>query len=100
MRLWPKRVVAACATDRSLAIAHGLEDVFWHEVTEGKDAGKWKARAKLTTSIEEIIRERSSVAIQSALAALLDAPSPGNGGREPKAAGKKKSPRKEDEAGA
>ena len=36
MHLWPERVVPKCATDRSLAIAHGLEDVFWT-----KDDGKW-----------------------------------------------------------
>ena len=41
MHLWPERVVPKCATDRSLAIAHGLEDVFW---VEGDD-GKWKPRA-------------------------------------------------------
>ena len=29
MHLWPERVVPKCAEDRSLAIAHGLEDVFW-----------------------------------------------------------------------
>ena len=40
MHLWPERVVPKCATDRSLAIAHGLEDVFW---IEGED-GKWKPR--------------------------------------------------------
>ena len=40
MHLWPERVVPKCATDRSLAIAHGLEDVFW---VEGAD-GKWKPR--------------------------------------------------------
>ncbi len=31
MRLWPERVVPKCTSDRSLAIAHGLEDVFWIE---------------------------------------------------------------------
>jgi hypothetical protein len=31
MHLWPERVVAKCATDRSLAIAHGLQNVFWVE---------------------------------------------------------------------
>ncbi len=31
MHLWPERVVPKCAKDRSLAIAHGLEDVFWEE---------------------------------------------------------------------
>jgi len=31
MHLWPERVVPKCTTDRSLAIAHGLADVFWVE---------------------------------------------------------------------
>ena len=29
MHLWPERVVPKCATDRSLAIAHDMEDLFW-----------------------------------------------------------------------
>jgi hypothetical protein len=29
MHLWPERVVPKCAEDRSLAIAHGIEQVFW-----------------------------------------------------------------------
>ena len=36
MHLWPERVVPKCAEDRSLAIAHGLEDVFWVEDEDGK----------------------------------------------------------------
>ena len=44
MHLWPERVVPKCATDRSLAIAHGLEDVFW---ADGAD-GKWKPRPSPT----------------------------------------------------
>ena len=40
MRLWPERIVPKCATDRSLAIAHDLEDVFWFEDGDGK----WQAR--------------------------------------------------------
>jgi len=36
MRLWPERVVPKCADDRSLAIAHGLEEVLWLEGTDGK----------------------------------------------------------------
>ena len=51
MHLWPERVVPKCATDRSLAIAHGLEDVFW---VEGAD-GKWAARKTPTRSIEELV---------------------------------------------
>jgi hypothetical protein len=29
MHLWPERVVPNCTTDRSIAIAHDLEEVFW-----------------------------------------------------------------------
>ena len=36
MYLWPERVVPKCAADRSLAIAHGLEDGFWFEDEDGK----------------------------------------------------------------
>ena len=38
MHLWPERVVPKCADDRSLAIAHGLENAFWEE----DDDGKWQ----------------------------------------------------------
>ena len=31
MHLWPERVVPKCVTDASLAIAHGLEEVFWEQ---------------------------------------------------------------------
>ena len=69
MHLWPERVVPKCATDRSLAIAHGLEDGFW---VEGSN-GKWKPRTKQTTPIAELVRERSSPAVKAALRALSDA---------------------------
>jgi hypothetical protein len=65
------RVVPKCAKDRSLAIAHGLEDVFW---VEGND-GKWTARKTPTHSIDELVRERTSPAVKSALKSLLEAPS-------------------------
>jgi hypothetical protein len=69
MHLWPERVVPKCAKDRSLAIAHGLEDVFWVEGTDGK----WTARKTPTRSIEELVRERTSPAVKSALKSLLEA---------------------------
>jgi hypothetical protein len=67
MHLWPERVVPACATDRSFAIAHDLEDVFWAEGTDGK----WKARPVPTRAIEDLVRERTSPAVKDALASLL-----------------------------
>ncbi|WP_250462421.1 BREX-1 system adenine-specific DNA-methyltransferase PglX [Caballeronia sp. GAFFF2] len=78
MRLWPERVVPKCAEDRSLAIAHGLEDVFW---AQGTDA-KWTARKTATRSVEELIRERTSAAVKSALRSLLEGPAAsGSAGR-------------------
>jgi hypothetical protein len=85
MHLWPDRVVPKCATDRSLAIAHGLEDVFW---VEGED-GKWKPRKTPTRPIRELVAERSSEAVKAALNSLLDAPDPSGStkrGRKSKAA--------------
>jgi hypothetical protein len=70
MRFWPERVVLKCATDRSLAIAHGLEDVFW---VLGSD-GKWGPRKIPTRSIEELVRERTSPAVNSALKSLRETP--------------------------
>lgn len=69
MHLWPERVVPKCASDRSLAIAHGVEDVFW---VEGADA-KWKARVTPARPLDILIRERSSPAVKAALKSLLEA---------------------------
>jgi hypothetical protein len=70
MRFWPERVVPKCAKDRSLAMTHGLEDVFWVEGTDGK----WTARRTPTRSLDELVRERTSPAVKSALKSLLEAP--------------------------
>jgi hypothetical protein len=70
MHLWPERVIPKCATDRSLAIAHGLEDIFWVEDLDGK----WNARTTPVKPLDEFIRERSSPAVKAALNLLLDAP--------------------------
>jgi hypothetical protein len=37
MHLWPERVVPKCVTDRSLAVAHGLEGALWHQDNDGAD---------------------------------------------------------------
>jgi hypothetical protein len=70
MHLWPERVVPKCAEDRSLAIAHGLEDVFWVE----DSAGKWQKRATPTKPIAALVAERTSVAVKAALKSLIEAP--------------------------
>lgn len=70
MHLWPERVVPKCAKDRSLAIAHGLEDLFW---VEGSD-GKWTPRKLPIRPIDDLIKERTSAAVKSALKSLLEAP--------------------------
>lgn len=78
MHLWPERVVPKCASDRSLAIAHGLESVFW--VDEGDR--KWKPGRAVARQVDELVRERTSVAVKAALRSLLEAPvTNGNGGR-------------------
>ena len=65
MHLWPERVVPKCAEDRSLAIAHGLEAVFW---AEGDDR-KWQPRDEPTKDVDDLIRERTSSAVKDALGA-------------------------------
>jgi hypothetical protein len=77
MHLWPERVVPKCVSDRSLAIAHGLDEVFW---VEGID-GKWSARRTPTRPVEELVRVRTSPAVKAALKSLLEAPTAtGDGG--------------------
>ena len=66
MRLWPERVVPRCADDRSLAIAHGLEKVFW----EAED-GKWTTKTVPSDVVDRLVEERTSAAVKSAVEDLL-----------------------------
>ncbi len=74
MHLWPEHVVPKCATDRSLAIAHGLEDVFWEQGSgDGvRGSGKWTPNPVPRTLISDLVRERSSPAVKDALRSLCD----------------------------
>ena len=72
MHLWPERVVPKCQNDRSLAIAHKLEDEFWRE----DDEGKWQKRQVSDDRITELVVDRSSTAVKAALQDLLEAPAP------------------------
>ena len=69
LHLWPERVIPKCATDRSLALAHGLDEVFW---TANADGGA-SPRAVDPAQIEALIAERSSPAVKAALQSLLEA---------------------------
>jgi len=77
MHLWPERVVPKCADDRNLAIAHGLEDVFWFE----DEDGKWKPREVPARPVDELVCERNSAAVKAALKSLLEAPAANGGSR-------------------
>jgi hypothetical protein len=81
MHLWPERVVPKCLDDRSLAIAHGLEDVFWHE----DESGTWHQREVGEATVAKLIAERTSSTVKAALKNLLAAPVPSaNNGRKAK----------------
>ena len=75
MHLWPERVVPKCTKDRSLSIAHGLEDVFWYEDSEGK----WQPRKVGQTEVDKLVKERISAAVKDALKSLHEAPAPATG---------------------
>jgi len=75
MHLWPERVVPKCMDDRSLAIAHGLQDDLWYEDDEGKKT-VWKKRQVSADRLSELVAERSSKAVKAALEDLLSAPAP------------------------
>jgi len=72
MHLWPDRVVPKCLKDRSLAIAHGLDDVFW----QVGEKGKWQPVSIDSEHLRILVAERTSPAVKSALQSLLDAPAP------------------------
>ena len=90
MHLWPERVVPKCAEDRSLGIAHGLEDVFWYQDSDGK----WQPRKVAQAEVDKLIKERTSAAVKDALRNLLDAPAPATGRASRKKAARAKSSRK------
>ncbi|HVY62578.1 MAG TPA: hypothetical protein VHF22_13040, partial [Planctomycetota bacterium] len=76
MHLFPRRVVEKCRADRSLAIAHGLEDALWEE----DEDERWVPREVEPEEVEKLVAARTSPAVESALRALLEAPAAGGGG--------------------
>lgn len=65
MHLWPERVVPKCAEDRSLAIAHGLEAIFWMQ--EDANSDKWHPRRTPTVSVEQLVADRANPATKAAV---------------------------------
>lgn len=88
MHLWPERVVPKCIDNRSLAIAHGLEDVFWHE----DDSGTWRKSRVDDATVQRLIQERTSTTVKAALKDLLSAAAP-TASKGRKAKGQSASPR-------
>ena len=70
--LWPDRVIRKCTTDRSLAIAHGLEERLWQETNNEN----WLQRQVSEAELQALIAEHSKPAVQNALERFLAAPPP------------------------
>jgi hypothetical protein len=70
--LWPERVIPKCTTDRSLAIAHGLEERLWQETNNGH----WLPRQLSEADLQALIAEHSNPAVKSALERFQAAPPP------------------------
>ena len=70
--LWPMRVIGKCQTDRSMAIAHGLEERLWQETNNGN----WLPRQLSEADLQALIAEHSNPAVKSALERFLAAPPP------------------------
>ncbi len=94
MHLWPERVVPKCQEDASLAIAHGLDEVFWAKddrdrlVRKGPPEGGWEP------VIEPLVAERSIPAVKAALQNLLESPPLAGAGGGRRSPGRSSSPRR------
>lgn len=65
MHLWPERVTPKCANDCSLAIAHGLEDLFWIKEDE-----KWRGLLAPSSEIGNQKKRRMTAVREQFLKAL------------------------------
>lgn len=88
MHLWPERVVPKCIDDRSLAIAHGVEEVFWYE----DDGGAPQKRHVEETVFRKLVAKKASSTVKAALKDLLSAPTT-TGGSGPKTKSARPAPR-------
>ncbi|MEM6483404.1 MAG: type II restriction endonuclease subunit M [Pseudomonadota bacterium] len=67
MNYWPERVLRKCQQDRSLAIAHDVENTFWHEVEVPVMRGKkptgetkleWQPKALTDDELDALIQAK------------------------------------------
>lgn len=66
MNYWPERVLRKCHQDRSLAIAHDVEDTFWHEVDVPVMRGKKPTgETKLVWQPKELTDDELDALIQA-----------------------------------
>jgi hypothetical protein len=70
--LWPERVIPKCTSDRSLAIAHGLEERLWQETNNGN----WLPRQLSEVELQPLISEHTKPAVKNALERFLASPPP------------------------
>jgi hypothetical protein len=66
--IWPERVIRKAHQDRSLAIAHDLEDELWEEVVVGNDREgnpktKWAPKELSEKQIKMLILEKAGITI-------------------------------------
>ncbi len=62
--IWPERVIPKAHKDRSLAIAHDLENDLWEEVEnstdrQGNPKYKWKPKNFSKTDIDDLIKQKT-----------------------------------------
>lgn len=64
--IWPERVLRKCHQDRSLAIAHDVEDIFWHEAEvpvkrgaklTGQMKTEWQPKSLTENELTELINQ-------------------------------------------
>ena len=64
--MWPDRVLRKCHQDRSLAIAHDVEDIFWHETEvpimrgkkpTGKTKIEWQPKNLTDNELTALIKQ-------------------------------------------
>ncbi len=54
LSIWPERAVRTAHTDRSIAIAHGLEEHLWHEVAVRKSTKSGRVSTKIEWQPREL----------------------------------------------